>query len=104
MQDCAKNAGIAKEKRWRDVTLPAGGQGRGPVRRPHEASHRNGGVPRKQVGDLALLVAFEEDGKRCGQQGTRLHAVHFAGLDPRRDDGPVGGYGVRTLQGYVAVA
>lgn len=39
-------------------------------------------------------MALNDGGEGCGQPSLGIDAVHFAGLDQRRDDGPVFGSGI----------
>ncbi len=62
-------------------------------------SHVDEIVPRKEFSDLALWMTVRDGSQRCGQPGVGIHGVQLAGLDQRRDDGPVFGPGIMSGEG-----
>jgi hypothetical protein len=52
--------------------------------------------PGQKLVDLAVGVATDDPGQRIGEIAERLDTVELAGLNERRNDGPVFGTAVRA--------
>ena len=46
-------------------------------------------IPRQQLIDVLLFVPIDDSCEDAGQVAVRLDLVQFAGLDQRREHGPV---------------
>jgi len=57
-------------------------------------SHLCGVVPWQQLIDVLLFVPIDDGCEDAGQVAVRLDLVQFAGLNQRREHGPVLGTGV----------